>query len=139
MWAFFLSLILLNYKHCNKNHQHVCSSCNVFAEPADILAVVTWPKQNTDHALALAHATSTNQLIIDHAAQKHSDMDFTVFFKLFSDSEGVRSVFPITAISLLPESAMICQYRACALATLAKSTISLGVCARARVHDTNMN
>jgi len=38
-----LFLILLNYKHCNKKHQHVCSSCNVFAEPADILAILTWP------------------------------------------------------------------------------------------------
>ncbi len=48
------------------------------------------PKQNTYHALA--QATSTKQHIIDHAAQKHSAMDFTVFFKLFSDSEGVKSV-----------------------------------------------
>ncbi len=114
---------------------------NVLAEPADILAnsyidmAIHEPKQNTYHALA----TSTKQHIIDHAAQKHSAMDFTVFFKLFSDSEGVKSVFPITAISLLPESAMVCQSRACALATFTKSTISLGVCARARVHDTNIN
>ncbi len=90
------------------------------------------PKQNTDHALA----TSTKQHIIGHAAQKHSAMDFTVFFKLFSDSEGVRSVFPITAIASLPESAMVFQSRACALATF---TGPLGVCARARVRDIQWN
>lgn len=126
MWLYtsmFLFLTLLTHKQrCNKNNNmyvvYVMSS------------QLTWPFMSQSKTRITSSRTRhlQNSTL---SATPHKNIQlwiFTVFFKLFSDSEGVRSVFPITAISSLPESAMVYQSRACALPTF---TGSLCACTRA--------